>query len=57
MTYILHVDSKELEEIGKVNSNLVYLDYNRETLYVDLIIPFESDLSEIIYTIDAKHIK
>ena len=55
--YMLDLESKELQEIGKVNSNLVYLDYESELVYLDLVIPFQSEMSEIIYTIDMKHIK
>lgn len=53
---VLNLGSQEIEEIGKVNSSDVYLETRKDVLYVNLTIPFESDMSNIIYTVEKKHL-
>lgn len=43
---------KELIKLTKVNSDNIYYNKEKELIYVDLVIPFESEKTEIIYSID-----
>lgn len=43
---------KELTMLTKVNSDNIYYNKEKNLIYVDLLIPFESEKTEIIYSID-----
>jgi hypothetical protein len=43
--------------LGKAQSEKVFLHKNTGSLFVDLVIPFQSEMSEIIYTVKIDSIK
>jgi hypothetical protein len=52
--YEYSLKNKELTSITKVNSDNIYYNKDKNLIYVDLIVPFESEKSEIIYSVDLK---
>lgn len=44
--------SKTLTPITMVNSDNIYYNKSRHLVYVDLLVPFESEKTEIIYSVD-----
>ena len=55
--YKYALKDKSLSLITNVNSEAVYYNPNRNLVYVDLVIPFESEKSEIIYSINLSKLK
>jgi len=51
-SYKYNIDSNELTSISNVNSDRVYYSEKNNLIYVDTIIPFKSNKSEILYSID-----
>ncbi len=50
--YEYNIKDKALNPITKLNSDNIYLDKSRNLLYVDLIVPFEANKSEIIFSVN-----
>lgn len=53
--YILHeyeLENKNLTTITNLNSDNIFYNKDKNLLYVDLLVPFESEKSEIIYSVD-----
>lgn len=54
--YKYGLKDKNLEKITNTNSKNVFYNQDKDLLYIDLSIPFESDRSQIIYSIDLSKI-
>ncbi|TJX15208.1 hypothetical protein E9840_03860 [Tissierella creatinini] len=50
--YEYSTKNKDLNFITKINSDNIYLDKKKNFLYVDLMVPFEANKSEIIFSVD-----
>lgn len=53
--FLLHeynVKTKRTKFIAKINSNKAFYHKEKNLLYLDLLIPFENDKSQIIYSLD-----
>ncbi len=55
--YEYSTKDKDLNFISKLNSNSIYLNKEKNLLYVDLDVPFEAEKSQIIYSVDISKLK
>ena len=46
------IENKNLEEVANISSSQAYYDSEREVLYIDLKVPFESSKPQIIYSLN-----
>ncbi|WFA09147.1 hypothetical protein [Tissierella sp. Yu-01] len=52
--YEYNQKNKELTSITKVNSDRIFYNKDKNLIYVDLVVPFEAEKSEIIYSVDLE---
>ena len=50
--YEYGIREKSLNKLTTLNSDTIFYNKNKNLVYVDLVIPFESEKSEIIYSVD-----
>lgn len=54
--YVYNLNNQDLNFISKLNSQNIYANKKNYLLYVGLVVPFETEKSEIIFSVDVTKI-
>ncbi len=55
--HILNFETLELRSLGNINTNRIYLDVKTDTIYANPSITYNSNILEIIYSMDLSDLK